>query len=267
MLEKQIRFIKSITDFKPEILIVLGSGLSALGDEIEDATIIDYKDIPDFPVSTAPSHIGRFVFGMLGGKKVAVMQGRVHLYEGYTPKEVVMPIRLIRLLGANKLILTNAAGAINNTYNVGELMAICDHISLFVESALMGKNEDTLGVRFPDMSEIYSKRLTNILHETADEIGVKLNYGVYVQLNGPQFESPAEIRMLSKLGADAVGMSTVIEAQAARHCGFEVCAISVLSNMACGISDKPITSEEVNEAGKNTAPLFKELIKKSIGKF
>ncbi|MBR2134376.1 MAG: purine-nucleoside phosphorylase [Eubacterium sp.] len=267
MLEKQIEYIKSITDFKPEILIVLGSGLSALGDEIENARIIDYKDIPDFPVSTAPSHIGRFVFGMLGGKKVAVMQGRVHLYEGYTPQEVVMPLRLIRLLGANKLILTNAAGAINNTYNVGELMAICDHISLFVESALMGKNEDTLGVRFPDMSEIYSKRLTNILHETADEIGVKLNDGVYVQLNGPQFESPAEIRMLAKLGADAVGMSTVIEAQAARHCGFEVCAISVLSNMACGISDKPITSEEVNEAGKKTAPLFKELIKKSIGKF
>ena len=267
MLEKQIEYIKSITDFKPEILIVIGSGLSALGDEIENARIIDYKDIPDFPVSTAPSHIGRFVFGMLGGKKVAVMQGRVHLYEGYTPQEVVMPLRLIRLLGANKLILTNAAGAINNTYNVGELMAICDHISLFVESALMGKNEDTLGVRFPDMSEIYSKRLTNILHETADEIGVKLNDGVYVQLNGPQFESPAEIRMLAKLGADAVGMSTVIEAQAARHCGFEVCAISVLSNMACGISDKPITSEEVNEAGKKTAPLFKELIKKSIGKF
>lgn len=266
MLEKQIEYIKSITDIKPEILIVLGSGLGALGNEIENKTIIDYKDIPDFPVSTAPSHNGRFVFGTLNGKQVAVMQGRVHLYEGYSPKEVVMPLRLIRLLGARYLILTNAAGGINKSFSPGELMLIDDHISLFVPSALKGRNDEKLGPRFPDMSEIYSKRLKAVFYESASELDIELKNGIYVQLEGPNFESPAEIRLLSILGADAVGMSTAIEAQAGKHCGYEICGISVISNLACGISDKPITSEEVNEAADKVAPKFISLIFNAIGK-
>lgn len=267
MLEKQIAYIKSVTDFIPETAVVLGSGLGNFADEIDNKTMINYCDIPDFPVSTAPTHKGRFVLGEISGKKVIVMQGRIHLYEGYSAEQAVMPIRLARLLGADKLLLTNAAGGINRAFNVGDLMIIDDQIASFVPSPLIGRNNDRLGTRFPDMSVAYSARMRDIIRQTAEENHIDIKNGVYLQFTGPQFETPAEIRMAEVLGADAVGMSTAIETIAAVHCGFEVAGISVISNLASGISDKPITSEEVSEAADKIAPIFKKLIKESIGKF
>lgn len=267
MLKKQLDFIRSKTDFIPEIAVILGSGLGALADEIETQCIIDYKDIPDFPVSTAPGHKGRFVFGRIENKNVVIMQGRIHLYEGYSPQQIANPIRLMRLMGAEILFLTNASGGINSDFHIGDLMVIDDHISSFVESPLVGKNDDEIGLRFPDMSEVYSKRLRDIIKKTAKAEGTEVKSGVYLQFRGPNFETPAEIRMAKTIGADAVGMSTAIEAQAAKHCGFEVCGISVITNLACGISKTPITSEEVTETANKIAPIFKNLIKKSTGNF
>lgn len=253
-----------LTQFHPEIGIVLGSGLGALADEIDAQYKIPYSDIPDFPVSTAPSHKGQFVFGTIGDKKVVIMQGRVHLYEGYTPQQVVAPIRLMKKMGVKILFLTNASGGINKTFNIGDFMMITDHISTFVPSPLRGENDDSLGVRFPDMSEVYSKRLQKIISSTASENGIQLRRGVYIQLPGPAFETPAEIKMCSALGTDAVGMSTAIEAQAARHCSIEVCGISCITNLACGMLDKPISSEEVTETANRVAGDFKTLIKESV---
>ena len=267
MLDKQLEYIRSVTDFEPQVALILGSGLGALADEIEIEATVDYGDIPDFPVSTAPSHRGRFVFGYIGKVPVVIMQGRVHLYEGYTAKQIAEPIRLMREMGAEILFLTNASGGINRDFSIGDFMIIEDHISSFVPSPLIGENDDAIGVRFPDMSEVYSKRLNRIITKTALENGVSIKKGVYIQLTGPAFETKAEIRMCSLLGADAVGMSTAIEAQAAKHCGFEVCAISCITNLACGIMDKPISSEEVTETADRVAPQFKTLIKKSIERF
>lgn len=267
MLTKQIEYIRSKTDFIPEVALVLGSGLGSLADEIEAECVVNYNDIPDFPVSTAPYHKGRFVFGIIGGKKVVIMQGRVHLYEGYSPQEIAIPIRLMRKMGAKILFLTNAAGGVNRAFNVGDLMEIDDHISCFVKSPLVGKNDDSIGVRFPDMSQVYSKRLGNIIKNTAKANDIELKNGVYLQFRGPNFETKAEIKMAGIFGADAVGMSTAIEAQVGVHCGFEVCGVSVISNLACGISDSPITSEEVEEAANKVAPIFKKLVKEAINNF
>ncbi len=267
MLEKQLDYISKITDFKPDTVIVLGSGLGKLAEEIETECIINYKDIPDFPVSTAPTHKGRFIFGRIGNKNVAVMQGRIHLYEGYSPSEVVMPVRLLRLMGADKLLLTNASGGINKGFSVGDFMIIADHISCFIPSALTGKNDDTLGPRFPDMSEVYSKRLIKIIENIADKNDINIKKGIYLQLKGPNFETPAEIKMAGLIGADAVGMSTAIEAQAAVHCGYEVAGISVISNLACGISSTPITAEEVEETADRVAPVFVRLVKEAVKEF
>lgn len=267
MLEKQLDFIRSKTDFVPEIALVLGSGLGNLADDIEQVCKISYSEIPDFPVSTAPGHKGQFVFGKIGEKNVVIMQGRVHLYEGYSPKQVANPIRLMKLMGADTLFLTNAAGGINKNFCIGDFMIIDDHISSFVPSALIGPNDNSLGVRFPDMSEVYSRRLRRIISDTAKEMDIHIKNGVYIQFAGPNFETPSEIKMAKIIGADAVGMSTAIEATAGKHCGFEICAVSVISNMACGISEAPITSEEVNTTADKVAPLFKNLIKNSIGKF
>lgn len=267
MIKKQLEYIRNKTDFTPEIAIILGSGLGALADEVKAVCKIDYSEIPDFPVSTAPGHKGQFVFGHLGGKKVVVMQGRVHLYEGYSPNQVANPIRLMKLMGAKILFLTNAAGGINKDFSIGDFMVINDHISSFVPSPLIGPNDESLGVRFPDMSEVYSKRLCRIISDTAKDMNINIKNGVYIQFTGPNFETPPEIKMAKAIGADSVGMSTVIEAIAAKHCGFEVCGISVISNMACGISETPITSEEVTVTANRVAPLFKNLIKNSIGKF
>lgn len=265
MIDKQLNYIRSKTDFVPDIAIVLGSGLGPFAEEIEMECIINYNEIPHFPVSTAPGHKGRFVFGKIDGKKVVIMQGRVHLYEGYSPQQIANPIRLMRKMGAKTLMLTNASGGINKKFNIGDFMVLTDHISTFVDSPLIGKNDDSIGPRFPDMSEVYSKKLNKVIFDTAKEMGIELQSGVYIQFKGPNFETPAEIKMAKVLGADAVGMSTAIEAQTGVHCGFDVCAISVITNLACGISKTPITSEEVTQTANRIAPIFKELIKKTVG--
>ena len=261
MLDNAYNQIRKITDFTPEIAVVLGSGLGGFAKNVNVTCEIPYSDIEGMPVSTAPSHEGKFIFGEIDSKKVVIMQGRVHLYEGYTPQQAVLPIRLMRKLGAEKLILTNAAGGINKNFNVGDFMLISDHISSFVPSPLIGKNDDSIGVRFPDMSSAYSKDIQKTVKAVANELNIELKSGIYAQLTGPQFETPAEIRMLSTLGADAVGMSTVIETIAAVHCGFKVCGVSLITNLACGILDKPLTSEEVTETANSVAPDFERLIK------
>lgn len=264
MLEKQIQDIRKYTSFVPEIAIVLGSGLGALADKIDIECIIPYSEISDMPISTAPDHKGQFVFGKIGEKSVVLMQGRIHLYEGYTPQQVVMPIRLMHEMGAKTLILTNASGGINRDFSIGDFMLIDDHISMFVPSPLIGKNDDSVGVRFPNMSNAYDKELRSVIKKVAMENDIPLKHGVYTQLTGPQFESPAEIAALSALGTDAVGMSTVIEGIAANHCGMKVCGISLITNLACGILDQPISADEVCETANRVAPSFEKLIKEIV---
>lgn len=250
--------------FKPEIALILGSGLGDYADTMEVVETLDYHDIEGFPVSTVPGHKGRFVFGYAGGVPIVAMQGRVHFYEGYKPQDVVLPIRLMKLMGAKVLFLTNAAGGINCSFNAGDFMLITDQISMSVPSPLIGENIDELGVRFPDMSEVYSRRLRKIIENSAVTAGVPLRKGVYIQTTGPQYETPAEIRAYERLGADAVGMSTAIEAIAARHAGMEICGISCISNLAAGISVNPLTHAEVQETADRVAPLFKKLVTQAI---
>lgn len=250
--------------FKPEIALILGSGLGDYADTMEVVETLDYHDIEGFPVSTVPGHKGRFVFGYAGGVPIVAMQGRVHFYEGYKPQDVVLPIRLMKLMGAKVLFLTNAAGGINRSFNAGDFMLITDQISMSVPSPLIGENIDELGVRFPDMSEVYSRRLRKIIENAAVTTGVPLRRGVYIQTTGPQYETPAEIRAYERLGADAVGMSTAIEAIAARHAGMEICGISCISNLAAGISVNPLTHAEVQETADRVAPLFKKLVTQAI---
>ena len=250
--------------FKPEIALILGSGLGDYADTMEVVETLDYHDIEGFPVSTVPGHKGRFVFGYAGGVPIVAMQGRVHFYEGYKPQAVVLPIRLMKLMGAKVLFLTNAAGGINRSFNAGDFMLITDQISMSVPSPLIGENIDELGVRFPDMSEVYSRRLRKIIENSAVTAGVPLRKGVYIQTTGPQYETPAEIRAYERLGADAVGMSTAIEAIAARHAGMEICGISCISNLAAGISVNPLTHAEVQETADRVAPLFKKLVTQAI---
>lgn len=250
--------------FKPEITLILGSGLGDYADTMEVVETLDYHDIEGFPVSTVPGHKGRFVFGYAGGVPIVAMQGRVHFYEGYKPQDVVLPIRLMKLMGAKVLFLTNAAGGINRSFNAGDFMLITDQISMSVPSPLIGENIDELGVRFPDMSEVYSRRLRKIIENSAVTAGVPLRRGVYIQTTGPQYETPAEIRAYERLGADAVGMSTAIEAIAARHAGMEICGISCISNLAAGISVNPLTHAEVQETADRVAPLFKKLVTQAI---
>ena len=250
--------------FKPEIALILGSGLGDYADTMEVVETLDYHDIEGFPVSTVPGHKGRFVFGYAGGVPIVAMQGRVHFYEGYKPQDVVLPIRLMKLMGAKVLFLTNAAGGINRSFNAGDFMLITDQISMSVPSPLIGENIDELGVRFPDMSEVYSRRLRKIIENSAVTAGVPLRKGVYIQTTGPQYETPAEIRAYERLGADAVGMSTAIEAIAARHAGMEIGGISCISNLAAGISVNPLTHAEVQETADRVAPLFKKLVTQAI---
>ena len=232
-------------DFKPEIAIVLGSGLGAFGDQIQVEQTLSYHELEGFPVSTVKGHKGQFLFGYIGEVPVVLMQGRVHFYEGYTISDVVLPIRLMKLMGAHTLFLTNASGGINPAFHPGGLMMLTDHVSIFAPNPLIGENIEELGTRFPDMSQVYDLELQKILKDTAEENGIELFEGVYAQLTGPSFESPAEIRMLGKLGVDAVGMSTVVEAIVANHMGMRICGVSCISNMAAGISENPLTHEEV----------------------
>ncbi len=263
-LTKCFECVQQKITFKPEIALILGSGLGDYADTMEVVETLDYHDIEGFPVSTVPGHKGRFVFGYAGGVPIVAMQGRVHFYEGYKPQDVVLPIRLMKLMGAKVLFLTNAAGGINRSFNAGDFMLITDQISMSVPSPLIGENIDELGVRFPDMSEVYSRRLRKIIENSAVTAGVPLRRGVYIQTTGPQYETPAEIRAYERLGADAVGMSTAIEAIAARHAGMEICGISCISNLAAGISVNPLTHAEVQETADRVAPLFKKLVTQVI---
>lgn len=256
--------VREKTDFKPKIALVLGSGLGAFADEIDVKKTLDYKEIENFPVSTVAGHKGRFVFGYIENIPVVIMQGRVHYYEGYPMQSVVLPARLMTLMGAEILFLTNASGSVNLDYHAGDFMLIKDHISNFIPNPLIGANYDKQGPRFPDMSGIYDNELRNIIKNTAKELDIPLREGVYIQLTGPSYESPAEIKMCRTLGADAVGMSTACEAIAARHAGIKICGISCVSNLGCGISETPLNHEEVMEAADKSAPLFKKLIRASI---
>lgn len=265
-LEKCYKCIREKTDFVPEIALVLGSGL---GDFAESANVkveltVPYSEINGFPTSTVLGHKGRFVFGTVNGVKTAIMQGRVHFYEGYNISDVVLPVRLMGMMGAKVLFLTNASGGINESFQCGDFMLITDHISSLVKSPLVGENIEELGVRFPDMSEIYDRDLRDIIKKSADELDIKLKEGVYIQTTGPQYESPAEIRAFKAIGADAVGMSTACEAIAANHMGLKICGISCISNLAAGISKNPLTHKEVQETADRVAPAFKRLLTESI---
>lgn len=258
------KIVQSKTNFKPTVALILGSGLGGYAEEIDVETAVDYKEIEGFPVSTVQGHNGRFVFGYIRNVPVVVMQGRVHYYEGYNINDVVMPVRLMGLLGAQTVFLTNAAGAINTTYTTGDFMLIRDHILNGVPSPLIGPNIEELGTRFPDMSEVYNKNLRDVIKTAAQALDIKLQEGVYLQASGPNFETPAEVRAFGILGADVVGMSTACEAVAANHMGMKVCGISCVSNSAAGISKTPLTHAEVQEAADKAAPRFKALVTESI---
>lgn len=256
--------IREKTDFKPEVALILGSGLGDYADGIKVEATVNYSDIEGFPVSTVAGHKGRFVFGYVGEVPVVIMQGRVHYYEGYPMSEVVLPTRLMGMLGAKKLFLTNAAGGINETFKPGTLMMITDHITTAVPSPLIGANVEELGTRFPDMSEVYSRQLQDVIRQSAEECGVEIREGVYVQLTGPNYETPAEIRMCRMWGGDAVGMSTACEAMAARHMGLEVCGISCITNLAAGISKTKLDHKEVQETADRVSAEFKKLVTQII---
>ena len=256
--------VRKKISFEPKVALVLGSGLGKFAEEIEVVDRISYSDIEGFPTSTVPGHAGQFVFGYVDKVPVVCMQGRVHYYEGYPITDVVLPIRLMILLGAKYLFLTNASGGINRDFKAGDFMMLTDHISSFAPNPLIGANIDEIGTRFPDMSSVYDPILCDIITDVADDFGIPMQKGVYAQLTGPSFESPAEIRMLSKLGVDAVGMSTVVEAIAANHMGAKICAISCVCNLAAGISETPLTHDEVQEAAAKAAPLFKQIVRETI---
>ena len=265
--EKLERCLESCRDripFVPKTALVLGSGLGDYAEHFPVEGEIPYREIEGFPVSTVQGHKGRFVFAHVGEVPVVMMQGRVHYYEGYPMTDVVLPIRLMRRMGAEILFLTNAAGGVNYDFQAGDFMMITDQISSFVPSPLIGPNSEKLGPRFPDMSLIYDRDLQEILRNTARELGIPLREGTYLQLTGPNFESPHEVKMCRILGADAVGMSTACEAVAANHMGMRICGISCISNLACGMTEQPLSHQEVQEAADRVAPLFRQLVTESI---
>ena len=256
--------VRSKTSFEPLVALVLGSGLGKFAEEIDVECKVPYSEIEGFPTSTVPGHAGQFVFGYIEKVPVVCMQGRVHYYEGYPITDVVLPVRLMAMMGAKYLFLTNASGGINRDFKAGDFMMLTDHISCFAPNPLIGPNIDEIGTRFPDMSHVYDPILQDIIMSVADDYEISMQKGVYAQLTGPSFESPAEIRMLAKMGADAVGMSTVVESIAANHMGLRICAISCVCNLAAGISETPLTHDEVQEAAAKAAPLFKQILRESI---
>ena len=243
-------FIAARTPLRPQVEIVLGSGLGAFAEKLEEATAIPFGEIPHFPLSTVEGHSGRLVVGMVSGVPVAVMQGRVHAYEGYSPEEVTFPVRVLGKMGVQRLVLTNAAGGINEGFRQGQLVLIADHINFSGRNPLVGPNDERLGPRFFDMSEAYSARLRELARKAARDMDLDLEEGVYLCVAGPSFETPAEIRAFERMGADLVGMSTVQETIVARHMGLEVLGISCVTNMAAGIQATPLSHEEVMEAGR-----------------
>ena len=251
-------------DFHPEVAIVLGSGLGDFANEIKVEAELSYSELEGFPVSTVAGHDGKFIFGYLGDIPVVCMKGRVHFYEGYAMSDVVLPTRLMKLMGAKILFLTNASGGINESFGAGDLMMITDHIAALVQNPLIGANMEELGTRFPDMSEIYDKDLQEIIRAKAKENGIDLKEGVYIQFTGPSYESPAEVQMAKIMGADTVGMSTAVEAIAANHMGMKICGISCVCNMAAGISKTKLTHKEVQEAADAASAKFKTLVRESV---
>lgn len=265
-IEKAANYILNQSNFKPEIGLILGSGLGDLGNEIESKETYAYKDIPYFPVSTVEGHVGQLVVGILQGKSVVAMQGRFHYYEGYNMSEVTFPIRVMKKMGVKTIIVTNAAGAVNETYEPGDLMIIKDHINLSGANPLIGKNLDEYGTRFPDMSNAYKKELREKVMDCAKELEINIREGVYTYFTGPSYETPAEIKMVRVIGGDAVGMSTVPEVIIAVHSGMDVIGISCMTNMAAGILDHPLSHREVMETSKNVKEKFIGLMKVLIKK-
>jgi purine-nucleoside phosphorylase len=248
----------------PEIGLILGSGLGPLAEELEEAVKIPYTDLPHFPVPTVEGHAGQFVSGRLHGVPVLAMQGRYHYYEGYTLKQVTFPVRIMHALGVKTVIVTNAAGGVNETFRAGDLMLINDHINWISNNPLIGPNDESIGVRFPDMSEVYDRSLRDLAKTTAQELDIPLKAGTYFALSGPCYETPAEVRMIRKLGGDAVGMSTVPEAIVARHAGMRVLGISCVTNSWSGVADKPLSHEEVIETSERVKEHFTNLIKSIV---
>ena len=260
--KESAQYIKErMGNIEPKIAIVLGSGLGVLSEDIQNKTVIKYQDIPNFPISTVAGHAGELIIGTLENIPIIAMNGRFHYYEGYDLKEATLPIRVFKLLGIEELILTNASGGINTDYKPGDFMIIKDHLSFFAESVLRGKNDNEFGVRFPDMSQTYNKERIEKLEKIIRKHTGVAHVGVYAYMKGPTFETPAEIRALRILGADAVGMSTVPEAVVANHCGIKISAISCITNMAAGILDRKLSHEEVNETADKVKLTFKEIIK------
>lgn len=251
---------------RPEIGLILGSGLGVLADEVKDPVNISYGDIPGFPVSTVVGHAGQLVIGELEGKTVLAMQGRFHFYEGYGLDEVTFPVRVMKQLGIDKVIVTNAAGGVNADFEAGDLMLITDHINNVGTNPLIGPNDEDLGVRFPDMSTAYDPEYQKLTEQVARDLNIKLQKGVYVWNSGPSYETPAEIRMLQKVGGDAVGMSTVPEVIVAQHSGMKVLGLSCISNMAAGILDQPLSHEEVIETTEKVREDFLKLVKEIVNR-
>ncbi len=264
--QKSADYVKSIVPYTPEVALVLGSCLGPFADTIEDPIVIDYKDIPNFLISTVDSHAGKLIFGTVAGKKVVCMSGRFHSYEGYDFEQLVIPVRLFKLLGVKATILTNAAGAVNESYRPGDIMIVKDHIKLAGHSPLRGPNVDEFGPRFFDVTNMYTPALRKLAKDCAEGIDLRVHEGVYYFFTGPQFETPAEIRAVRILGADAVGMSTVTEALTAAHCGMPLMCLSVMTNMAAGVLDRPLTNDEVDETAKTIATRFSAYVTKIIGR-
>ena len=258
-LQKCYKSVREKTDFEPKVALILGSGLGDYAKNIRIVDTISYTDIEDFPVSTVSGHAGRFIFGYIGEVPVVCMQGRVHYYEGYPMTDVVLPTRLMGMMGAKYLFLTNAAGGVQDGMKAGDLMMITDQIASFVPSPLIGQNIEELGTRFPDMSNIYRKELQQVVRDCAQKLDIDIKEGVYVQFTGPAYETPTEVQMAKRLGGDAVGMSTACEAIAANHMGMKVLGISCITNLASGISPVPLSHEEVKVAADEAAPKFEAL--------
>ncbi|WP_138207240.1 purine-nucleoside phosphorylase [Haloimpatiens lingqiaonensis] len=260
-LMESVEYVKSKINAEPEIGIILGSGLGDIAEEVENKITIKYSEVPNMPTSTVKGHAGQFVFGDLNGKKVIMMQGRFHYYEGNPMWLLSLPVYIMKYLGVKNLIVTNAAGGVNTSFVPGDLMIITDHINFASNNPLIGKNDDEIGARFPDMSEAYNKALRNLAKETAKKLNIDVKEGVYLMMTGPTYETPAEIRMARLLGGDAVGMSTVPEVIAANHCGLKVLGISCITNMAAGILDQPLNHAEVIETSNRVKSSFINLVK------
>lgn len=263
-INEAVDFLKASTSLNPEIGIILGTGLGGLVSEIDIVDEIAYDKIPHFPVSTVESHSGKLIFGKIGGKEVVAMQGRFHFYEGYNLQEVTFPVRVMKLLGVKRMVVSNASGGVNPDYQVGEIMVINDHINLFPGNPLIGKNIDELGPRFPDMSDVYDEEMINIAAQIADEEGIKISKGVYLGLTGPTLETPAEYKMVRVLGADAVGMSTVPEVIVARHMDMPCFAISIITDLGVPGKIKKVSVQDVIEVASRQEPKMTKIIKELI---